>query len=267
MSGAAVSTAGTGPGALRPDWPAPKNVRAVFTLRSGGVSIGACTSLNVATHVQDDPQAVAENRRRIAPPSHCRRSRFGWPRSMAPKWCASRRTAPAAFRRTAWSAAFPARCVPSRSPTAAGTVRGPRRFGGGCGPCRLARPCGRRPGEHRPGAGGGAGAAASGLDWPRHLGGHFEVGAEVRQAFVGAANAATAQAAAAFLPNIRRRWQCDLVALNPPAAGGPGGAGNTWRPVVYLRGCRQLLFPSPRWQFRTHGGLDLEGLGPHNMAR
>jgi polyphenol oxidase len=43
---------------------------------------------------------------------------------------------------------------------------------------------------------------------------HFEVGPEVRDALVGAAGAGgAAEAAAAFLGNARGRWQCDLAAL------------------------------------------------------
>ena len=51
---------------LTPDWPAPPGVRAAFTLRAGGVSRFPFDALNVAEHVGDDPQAVAENRARIA---------------------------------------------------------------------------------------------------------------------------------------------------------------------------------------------------------
>jgi len=50
---------------ILPDWPAPKNVRAFSTTRQGGVSQGAWAGLNVATHVQDDPEHVLENRRRL----------------------------------------------------------------------------------------------------------------------------------------------------------------------------------------------------------
>ncbi|HKE93363.1 MAG TPA: peptidoglycan editing factor PgeF, partial [Povalibacter sp.] len=50
---------------LTPDWPAPSNVRAASTLRAGGVSQGDFASLNLATHVGDDPSAVLENRRRL----------------------------------------------------------------------------------------------------------------------------------------------------------------------------------------------------------
>jgi copper oxidase (laccase) domain-containing protein len=66
MPGPAASPGPDGPSCLRPDWPAPENVRAVFTLRTGGVSSGCLASLNVGAQVQDDPAAVAENRRRIA---------------------------------------------------------------------------------------------------------------------------------------------------------------------------------------------------------
>lgn len=55
----------TGASFLEPDWPAPANVRAVTTLRVGGSSTGPYASLNLATHVGDDPAAVAENRRQL----------------------------------------------------------------------------------------------------------------------------------------------------------------------------------------------------------
>jgi polyphenol oxidase len=43
---------------------------------------------------------------------------------------------------------------------------------------------------------------------------HFEVGGEVREALLAAApDRGAGQAAAAFQPNARGRWQCDLVAL------------------------------------------------------
>ena len=47
---------------LIPQWPAPATVRALCTLREGGVSDGAYASLNLATHVGDDPAAVLRNR-------------------------------------------------------------------------------------------------------------------------------------------------------------------------------------------------------------
>jgi len=50
---------------LTPDWPAPANVHAYTTLRTGGVSVGPFTSLNMATHVGDHPSHVRTNRERI----------------------------------------------------------------------------------------------------------------------------------------------------------------------------------------------------------
>ncbi len=50
---------------LVPDWPAPHGVHALMTTRRGGVSAGAYTSLNLATHVGDEAQAVTANRHRL----------------------------------------------------------------------------------------------------------------------------------------------------------------------------------------------------------
>ncbi|MEM9255457.1 MAG: peptidoglycan editing factor PgeF [Pseudomonadota bacterium] len=50
---------------IEPDWPAPERVLAFSTTRAGGVSSGPWSSLNLATHVQDDPASVAENRCRL----------------------------------------------------------------------------------------------------------------------------------------------------------------------------------------------------------
>ena len=45
-----------------PDWPAPARVRALVTTRAGGVSEGAHASLNLGTNTDDDPANVARNR-------------------------------------------------------------------------------------------------------------------------------------------------------------------------------------------------------------
>lgn len=50
---------------LKPDWPAPANVFAATTLRSGGFSNGSFQSLNPAMHVGDNPEQVLKNRQRI----------------------------------------------------------------------------------------------------------------------------------------------------------------------------------------------------------
>ena len=48
-----------------PDWPAPPKVCAVATTRTGGVSRGAYSTMNLARGGRDDPAALAENRRRL----------------------------------------------------------------------------------------------------------------------------------------------------------------------------------------------------------
>ena len=50
---------------LVPDWPAPANIHAATTLRSGGVSQKPYYSLNPAAHVGDDPDRVRQNRQII----------------------------------------------------------------------------------------------------------------------------------------------------------------------------------------------------------
>jgi len=50
---------------LVPDWPAPPNIHAATTLRSGGVSQGPYFSLNPAAHVSDDSERVRQNRKII----------------------------------------------------------------------------------------------------------------------------------------------------------------------------------------------------------
>ncbi len=45
-----------------PDWPAPPRVGCLATTRQGGVSQGVYSSLNLGDHVGDDPKAVAANR-------------------------------------------------------------------------------------------------------------------------------------------------------------------------------------------------------------
>ncbi len=47
------------------EWRAPRGVHALVTMRAGGVSNAPMDALNLATHVGDAPEAVAENRRRL----------------------------------------------------------------------------------------------------------------------------------------------------------------------------------------------------------
>lgn len=50
------------PQLLIPDWPAPRTVRAVFTQRQGGVSAPPFDCFNLGAHVGDDAADVAANR-------------------------------------------------------------------------------------------------------------------------------------------------------------------------------------------------------------
>jgi YfiH family protein len=49
-------------GFIFPDWPAPKNVRALITTRASGVSTGPWASLNFGYRAGDDAEAVRQNR-------------------------------------------------------------------------------------------------------------------------------------------------------------------------------------------------------------
>lgn len=51
---------------LVPDWPAPPNVSAIVTTRTGGVSQSPYHSLNLALHVGDERAAVIRNRQLLA---------------------------------------------------------------------------------------------------------------------------------------------------------------------------------------------------------
>lgn len=50
---------------LTPQWPAPARVKSCVTTRSGGVSVAPFDSCNLGDHVGDDPQAVSKNRQRL----------------------------------------------------------------------------------------------------------------------------------------------------------------------------------------------------------
>ena len=49
-----------------PDWPAPKNVKALQTTRLGGVSAAPYDALNLGMHVKDNPLHVAQNRQMLS---------------------------------------------------------------------------------------------------------------------------------------------------------------------------------------------------------
>jgi YfiH family protein len=47
---------------IRPDWPAPANVKAFITTRSGGVSVGPHASFNLGLRADEAPHTTAQNR-------------------------------------------------------------------------------------------------------------------------------------------------------------------------------------------------------------
>jgi YfiH family protein len=55
---------------LIPDWPAPAGIKSCVTTRSGGVSVAPYDSFNLGDHVDDDPRAVAANRLRLTSELH-----------------------------------------------------------------------------------------------------------------------------------------------------------------------------------------------------
>ena len=59
---------------LTPQWPAPARVKSCVTTRTGGVSAAPFDSLNLGEHVGDDPVAVTKNRQRLVSQLGCRPS-------------------------------------------------------------------------------------------------------------------------------------------------------------------------------------------------
>jgi YfiH family protein len=195
---------------LTPEWPAPPEVHAAFTLRSGGVSAPPFDSLNVGTHVGDDPAAVAENRR-------CLRTHLRLPEE--PAWMeqvhgievldldvqrsAAGIAADAAMTRRAGAvcAVQVADCLPvllaARDGSAVAAAHaGWRGLAAGVLEATVRR-LAVEPGGLIAWLGPAIGQA------------HFEVGEEVRRAFL----AHDAGAASAFAANSRGRWQGDLAGL------------------------------------------------------
>jgi polyphenol oxidase len=196
---------------LTPEWPAPKTVRAAFTLRGGGVSMAPYNSLNLGMRVGDDPSAVAENRRLV-------HLALGLPEE--PIWleqvhgtqvcdldarCGSAAPAQAdavVSRRAGQVCAVQvADCLPvllsARDGSSVAAVHaGWRGLLAGVLETTVAK-LGADPGSLLSWLGPVIGPA------------HFEVGEEVRNAFI----ARDGGAAAHFSSNSRGRWQCDLAGL------------------------------------------------------
>jgi polyphenol oxidase len=197
---------------LEAAWPAPTTVRAVCTLRGGGASAPPYDSLNLGAHVGDDPQAVAENRRRVA---------VALALPAEPLWLqqvhgAVVLDADSAAAHGAAPPAADAACTRQPGRVLAILVADcmPVLFASDAGDCIAVAHAGWR------GLAGGVleATVAAMQQEPRRLQAwlgpaigprHFEVGAEVRAEFL----AHDVAAAEAFSANPRGRWQCDLGQL------------------------------------------------------
>ena len=205
-----------------PDWPAPARVRAVSTTRHGGVSTGpygvadgSAGGLNLGTHVGDDAIAVATNRARLA--SHlpamprwleqvhgCGVATADEEGDDVPRADASVSTAPGHV-----CAIMTADCLPVLLCNTAGTVVGAAHAGwrglcDGVIEATLARMAAR------------SGGQAQWLAWlgPAIGPAAFEVGAEVREAFLQQAlPEERASVEAAFVAGAPGKYLADLYAL------------------------------------------------------
>lgn len=189
-----------------PDWPAPANVRALQTTRHGGISAAPWDDFNLGDHVGDEVQAVQANRARL--------------RAVLP-------AEPVWLRQVHGTLAVDAAKTPNPVEADAAWTERPAVvcavMTADCLPLLVCDRHGRRVAAIHAGWRGLAGGvveatvAAMGvastelLVWlgPAIGPGAFEVGGEVRAAFV----ADDAAAADAFAPTAGDKWLADLYAL------------------------------------------------------
>ena len=213
---------------IRPLWPAPARACAAFTCRSGGVSAPPFDSFNIGAHVGDDSEAVRRNRDRLRETLHL---------AVEPTWLEQVHGAEVVGLDGGALRAIPradaavthepgrvcaiqvADCMPVLFASADGSAIGAAHAGWrglAAGVLEATVDAlGLPPGELLAWMGPAIG--------PRH----FEVGDEVRAAFTRH----DAEAASAFAPNVRGRWQCDLYALarrRLAAVGVRSIHGGTW---------------------------------------
>jgi hypothetical protein len=200
----------SGPDLILPDWAAPAGVRAAFTLRSGGVSRPPFDSFNIGAHVGDEPRAVEENRQRL---------RAHLELSAEPAWLAQVHGSRVADLDSEGSGGP----LASADGAVTHTARVCAIQVADCMPVLFASADGAAVGAAHAGWRGLAGGVLEAvvaamrvapvrlLAWlgPAIGQAHFEVGEEVRAAFL----AADPGAEAAFAANPRGRWQCDLYGL------------------------------------------------------
>jgi YfiH family protein len=194
---------------LRANWDAPPGVQACCTLRTGGASSAPWASLNLGTHVGDDSAVVAVNRRRV-------RTSLSLPSE--PCWLRQEHGVRVVHVGPEGDPQGAADAAVTRAPDRVLAI-----LVADCMPVLFASRDGAVLGAAHAGWRGLAAGvieatvAAMQVD-PRELRAwlgpaigpaHFEVGAEVRAAFLAHDRAA----AAAFTENARGRWQCDLARL------------------------------------------------------
>jgi YfiH family protein len=192
-------------------WPLPRGVRAAFTTRLGGVSGGPWESFNLGAHVGDDPSHVAHNRAHLRELLHLR-NEPAWLEQVHGTAVANADVPVAASPPVVADAAIATRTdVPCVIMVA------------DCLPVLFASRDGARVGAAHAGwrglAAGVLENTVAALETPAGeltawLGpairqSNFEVGDEVRDAFIGS----DAGADACFVRNARGRWQADLAGL------------------------------------------------------
>jgi YfiH family protein len=195
---------------IHPDWPVPSRVKSLMTTRRGGVSSAPWDSFNLGDHVGDDPQHVAANRanlREHLPAEPLWLKQVHSARVVEPGRDA-KLEADAAFTRNPATicAVLTADCLPVLFCDRGGNVvaaahAGWRGLAGGVLEATVAA-MGVAPGDILAWMGAAIGPQA------------FEVGDEVRQAFVGRHT----EAAGAFTPlpsadAATQKWLADIYQL------------------------------------------------------
>lgn len=189
---------------IHPNWSAPPSVRALQTTRLGGVSDAPFDRFNLAQHVGDAPESVAQNRQLLAqnlPSAPCWLNQIH--SNIVVNASPQCQDADASFtrQRGVVCAVMTADCLPILLCDQAGSVvaaihAGWKGLAAGIIEATV-RAMELEPAQLLAWFGPAIGQAA------------FEVGGEVRDTFI----AQHAQAIAAFMPNARGKWQADIYLL------------------------------------------------------